>query len=138
MSLTWDIINYLRQPSESSAAQNPAADPSSGGMQQGMLVAATIRFLRFRADRRRAPSAADAAEADCARRLEDAVKRADAALQDTAAPDGEKGSHVRMKAAGPSNLKDVTSAELDVLRAKAELRRAVRIRHYTFSITTNY
>jgi hypothetical protein len=125
VSLTWDIVAYLRQPSDPTDVQDPA--PSSSGTQQGMLVAATIRFLRFRADRRRAPSAADEAEADWARRLEDAVKRADAVLQDTAAPSGEKGAQIKMKA-----------AELDVLRAKAELRRAVRIHNSTFSSSSTF
>jgi hypothetical protein len=131
VSLTWDIITYLRQPSKSADALDPAAlqNPSSGGMQQGVLVAATIKFLRFRADRRRAPSAADEAEADWARRLEDAVKRADGVLQDAAVPTGEKSSQARIKAVALYNFKDVKAAELDVLRAKAELRRAVRFHH---------
>ncbi len=125
MSLTWDIINYLRQPSdklELSAVQNTSGGGAASA-QQGMLVAAVIRFLRFRADRRQAVSAADGAEADWASRLEDAVKR-EAAVQDVAGSDGEGNSCSKTK---QSTMKESEIAKLNVMRAKAELRRAVSL-----------
>jgi hypothetical protein len=133
ISLTWDIINFLQHPSDP-RGRAESQFFSGGGGKQGKLVAAMIRFLRFRAERRQAVSAADVAEAHWALRLEDAVSLAVSARQDCA--DGESNSGAKMNKVDLYNLKVPEAAELDVMLAKAELRRAVRLVMFTPSCPT--